>query len=88
MAADEQELETLFQSEILAAMAANERVVIDLDVYQAWTLLGQLQLALRHPGNEGASADVARSIIAVIAGRLCKPGSAMETVYVMGEQGL
>jgi hypothetical protein len=31
-----------------------------LSKLQAWALFGQLQLALRHPENKGATADIAR----------------------------
>lgn len=35
-------------------------IPLDLGVYEAYALVAQLQLALRHPGNAGESADCAR----------------------------
>jgi hypothetical protein len=37
-----------------------------LSKLQAWALLGQLQLALRHPKNKGATADLAKHVAQII----------------------
>ena len=43
--------------------AAAWSLPIELDLHSALCLVGNLQLALRHPGNKGPSAAVARRIV-------------------------
>src|ERR1051325_625914 len=53
-----------------ASMAKGVRIPLFLDVDAALVVIAQLQLALRHPANTGASADVARELIDGIIERL------------------
>lgn len=49
--------------QLLATHCAGlQPTILDLDAGAACVLLAQLQLALRHPGNRGYSADIARRI--------------------------
>lgn len=41
-------------------------ITLLLSKLQAWALLSQLQLALRHPENKGATADIGRHFAEVI----------------------
>jgi hypothetical protein len=59
---DDAELEAQFQAEFDALYARMERFHLDLSPLDAWVLLSQIQLALRHPGNQGESARIARGI--------------------------
>ena len=45
-----------------AGLANRRPIVLRLTALQAWALLSQLQLALRHPANIGPTAETARRI--------------------------
>lgn len=51
--------------------AEHPQIVITLAPFDAWTLIGVLQLVLRHPAMTGASGDMARrmkdALIATVA---------------------
>lgn len=49
-----------FIRESVAACKANPPLTLELDWSYAMSLIAQLQLALRHPNNVGASAQVTR----------------------------
>lgn len=57
--------------EEFAGMEQHPGIVLDLSGYQAWCLLGQIQLACRHPENVGPSRQIveglARTIEAEVA---------------------
>jgi hypothetical protein len=55
-------LEAQFTAEFIALAERTERISIEIRPLDAWILLCQLQLALRHPENSGPSADKARQI--------------------------
>ncbi len=61
--------------EIAAADAAGALIPFTLDCGTAMILAAQLHLALRHPGNTGASADLARQIIRNLI-EILEPGAA------------
>jgi hypothetical protein len=84
----EDDLQRRFQQEIAALSTAGSRVAFQLSPAEAWAVLGQLQLALRHPSNAGNAAQIARDVINKIAAELCAPGSASEQIFHMGERGL
>lgn len=50
------------EADVLARLQAMQPVQLELSPLQAFTLIGHLQLALRHPGNVGPSADMAEAI--------------------------
>ena len=45
-------------------------VRLELTGLEAWVLFAQLQLALRHPGNTGPGATIAREIASAIQGHI------------------
>jgi hypothetical protein len=49
-------------------------VLIELQPIEAWVLLGQLQLALRHPENTGPSAKITRVLARHIQARVAGSG--------------
>ena len=51
-----------FQEEFKALCEDKQPVILELTKLQAWSLLGQIQLALRHPQNNGPTGDIAREI--------------------------
>lgn len=55
-------LEAQFIQEFAALAKRAERISLEIRSLDAWILLSQLQLALRHPENNGPSADKARQI--------------------------
>ena len=59
-------------------LAASPPFTIDLDAGTLFCLIGQLQLALRHPSNEGAAAEIAKNVVVDIAKQL--PESAQEVI--------
>jgi hypothetical protein len=57
------ELTILPTPELIAEkLTAAPLIGIELDAFQAFALVGQIQLALRHPENTGVVADLARRI--------------------------
>jgi hypothetical protein len=67
---NDQELQNAAAKEAAQFHERGEPVILRLDWLEAWTLLGQLQLALRHPMNVGPSAVVARQLIATLKQRV------------------
>jgi hypothetical protein len=59
---EEEELYARFAGEMNALLSSHEGIQIQLDRVQCFFLLGQLQLALKHPENTGASASFARTL--------------------------
>jgi hypothetical protein len=45
-------------------------VVLELEQWDAWILLGQLQLALRHPANKGNVREVAEAVARLVQQQL------------------
>lgn len=62
-----------------------ELPVLELEVtpLQAWLLLSQLQLALRHPANAGVGADFARALAQVLI-EYCAPTPALQEMARRG----
>jgi len=60
-------------------------VALTIGKVAAWVLLGQLQLALRHPENNGPSSEIARQIAMSIQEAICPdPDSALARVAELG----
>ena len=55
---------------LLRELEGHPGVNLHLEGPQAFMLVAELQLALRHPGNTGTAAEVARSVIRVIGDTL------------------
>lgn len=77
------DLEQRFAAELQALDRSGLDIVLTLTPVQAWILLGQLQLALRHPGNVGQSAALAREI----ADRVQKGVAPSGALKEVAEQG-
>jgi len=74
------------------AIASNDEMLarnstclqLELTVLEAMTLLGQIQLALRHPANRGPSANLVRKIAQVLEEFLSKCGPATSEICRRG----
>ena len=60
-----------FQAELSDLYTSGKIITIDLEPLQAFYLLASLQLALRHPGYTGPSADTVKDIAAELESELC-----------------
>lgn len=63
----EEQLLAEFQRDVAARAADFGRLTMHLTLAEAWPVLGALQLALSHPGNTGAGADVQRHFAELLA---------------------
>jgi len=59
---DDAAIERQFQDEFRALAARVDRFTLSIRPVDAWILLSQLQLALRHPKNTGPSSEAAKQI--------------------------
>lgn len=75
-----------FQEEY-KALGQQDDITIQLPPDIAYSLIGQLQLALRSPDNVGPTAEWVKQFITDLAAQLCPPGSALETVVERGWEG-
>ena len=68
----------LSDGEILALAQAlarrQEPIRITCTVLEAWVVFAQLQLVLRHPANQGATADVARAFAEALEAQIASEG--------------
>jgi hypothetical protein len=62
--------------ERLQCEAEQFRLAIELDLAAALAIIGNLQLALTHPGNKGLSAQTVREVIAGMIRRMREAGLA------------
>ncbi len=53
---------TQLEDAVQAEMLAPDRIEISIDRLTAMTIVGHMQLALRHPANRGASRVIARAV--------------------------
>lgn len=58
--------------------------LLETNCETAWTLIAQVQLALRHPDNKGPSAFHARNVIQQMIETLCPEGTALREVAERG----
>ena len=56
------QLKEQFSIEFRALCEDKQTVLFELGKSEAWAIFSQLQLALRHPKNNGATANIARKI--------------------------
>ena len=76
-------MEQDFTQEMKELMKSNIQVHLVLSAPEAWIILAQLQLALRHPLNNGASSDVAHRVVEEIASKVaCSPR--LRAIYEAG----
>jgi hypothetical protein len=67
-------------AEEFRALDRHPPVTLALSAMEAWCLLSQLQLALRHPANTGPTAALARQVAERLQAATCRPGSALHEV--------
>lgn len=65
------------------AALEQERFSLEMSGIQLWVVLANLQLALRHPGNRGPSAAIARGVAESLEGVVTRY-AAMARVAAMG----
>lgn len=59
-----------------------------LHAHEVWVLASYLQIALRHPGTrDHSSRQIVVDFLRSVRETLITPGSAMEEVWILGEQG-
>lgn len=69
----------------LARLQADpQTVAVEMSKVEAFMLLGQLQLALRHPHNRGPSSDVARGVARSIQEALSRGDPVLARLAEMG----
>ena len=62
-------------------------VALTIDKVSAWVLVAQLQLALRHPANNGPTSEIARHIATtILEGLSLDPDSALARLAEQGWQ--
>lgn len=64
------QLDQSYANDLAAALEAVDPLVVQFSGVEAFMLISQLQLALRHPENSGHSADYARHVVSQIASLL------------------
>lgn len=74
-----------FGVEEIAALRNRPPVKLKIDALALFMILGNLQLALRHPNNTGPSAKFAKRFIDDARAQLAGPGSAIDTILRMGD---
>jgi len=79
----DRELLKQFQEDFAALCASEEPVALHLTKLEAWIVMGNLQLSLRHPKNVGASSILAESVARRIQ-KLLAVTSALQHVAEMG----
>lgn len=75
LGAEADSLYAAFEREMVALQGDTARFVLELSLLDAFTVLGQLQLALRHPDNTGPAAQIARRIAGRIEAGLPQGGA-------------
>jgi hypothetical protein len=80
---NDEELEAQFIAEFKALAERTDLIHIALTPIQIWTLIGQVQLAIRHPENTGPSRQTAEHIVRQLAAIVAPSG----TLAALVEQG-
>lgn len=68
----------------LAELRAAPDVSLRLSAMDAWLVLANLQLALRHPGNQGAAREMCATLALRIQNLIAPPGSALARMAQAG----
>jgi hypothetical protein len=76
-------IEQDFINEMRNKIAGNCRYILELDSVQAWTLFSNLQLALKHPENQGPSSQIVMEIALDIQSKVATT-PAMKKIAEMG----
>ena len=77
-----------FYREVLELERGGHRITVQLSPAQAIELVGQLQLAQRHPGNAGHSADIGRWFISEVQRYFKDAPAVLETIRLGWEETL
>jgi hypothetical protein len=72
------DLESRFAKEFEEICQSKRKIVIELSRLQAWVLMAQLQLALRHPMNRNASSKIARELARQLQDQVAPSGALAE----------
>lgn len=72
------------QRQALRELITRPPIPVEIDPPVAMILIGQLQLAIRHPQNTGTSAAYAREFIEALRSRICEPGSVLDALITAG----
>jgi len=62
------------------------RILLDLSRFDAWVLLGTVQLAMRHPAFTGPTSDIAREIAQRLQASVCQDDPTLLRMTQMGER--
>ena len=79
----EEQLKEQFRKEFEALCKSNHGFFLKMSTSETWCVLGQLQLALRHPANNGPSAKTAKRIAEQLQ-RAIAPGGVMKFIADRG----
>lgn len=80
---NEEDMEQSFVKQMQAMVSHGATVHVELTFAEAFTLIANIQLALRHPNNTGASAEIAREA----ARKLQRELSINPVIYQVAEMG-
>lgn len=83
MSVDDDRLRSQFAAEFAALAARTDAIRLLLSPFEAWVLIGQLQLALRHPANTGPSAQIAK-ILALRLQSIVAPDGVLALIAARG----
>jgi hypothetical protein len=80
---NEEELETAFIMEFDVLVKSTHQVIFTLTPLEAWALLGHVQLASRHPGNNGKTREIAIRIARELQQMIARDGA----LAIVAERG-
>jgi hypothetical protein len=83
----ELELFNRFRAELAELLADTRPVTVRLSAIQAWGVLANLQLALRHPENSGPTGEWARQVALALQEIVAPPGTARRELAEAGWKG-
>lgn len=78
------ELKKAMEAQLALLSMSQEVAPIYASPALVFLLIGQLQLALRHPQNTGIGADAARMFIQGVRQQLAAPGSPLDQIIDLG----
>lgn len=72
------DLENQFKKDFRELCGGDATITFGFTRLEAWVLFAHVQLALRHPGNKGPSAEIARKVAERIQKRVATTGALAE----------
>lgn len=79
----EDDLEVAFMAEFDELVKRTNRLVFSLTPLEAWALLGHVQLACRHPNNNGITREIAMRIAREFQSMIAREGA----LAIVAERG-